>query len=138
MEDQQKEAAERSKLFGIGRRKSAVAQVKLTDQASEKIVNGEKFEEYFTTIGMQKIALAPMDLTSTAEQYGMTVKVRGGGKHSQADAVRHGLARALLAANPEWRIQLKSNGMLTRDARVKERKKPGLKRARRAPQFSKR
>ena len=138
MEDKQKEAAARSKLFGVGRRKSAVAQVKLTDKAAEKIVNGEKFEEYFTTVDMQKIALAPMDLTSTAEQYGMTVKVKGGGKHAQADAVRHGLARALLAANAEWRIQLKRNGMLTRDARVKERKKPGLKRARRAPQFSKR
>lgn len=132
------ETLEPTKLFGVGRRKSAVAQVRLTDKVSEKIINGEAVEKYFTTVDMQKIALGPMELTSTQEQYGVTVKVKGGGKHAQADAVRHGLARALLLANPEWRLQLKSNGMLTRDARVKERKKPGLKRARRAPQFSKR
>lgn len=127
-----------SKLFGVGRRKSAIAQVKLTKEVSEKTVNGVKLENYFPTVDMQKIALGPLELTSTTEQYGLSIKVKGGGKHAQADAVRHGLARALMAANPNWRLQLKSNGMLTRDARVKERKKPGLKRARRAPQFSKR
>lgn len=137
MEDKSTDSID-NKLFGVGRRKSAIAQVRLTKEVSEKTVNGVKLENYFPTVDMQKIALGPLELTSTTEQYGLSVKVKGGGKHAQADAVRHGLSRALMVANPNWRLQLKSNGMLTRDARVKERKKPGLKRARRAPQFSKR
>ena len=125
-------------MFGVGRRKSAVAQVKVVKGNKDKLINKIKVEDYFNTIGAQQAALSPFELTSSSKKYGMVVKVKGGGKQAQADAVRHGLARALIHANPEWRTQLKAAGMLKRDARVKERKKPGLKRARRAPQFSKR
>lgn len=125
-------------LFGLGRRKSSVAQVKLIKKGKSKLINGIKIKDYFTTINQLQSALSPFEITSTIKDFGMTVKVRGGGKQSQADAVKQGLARALIIANPDWRAQLKTAGVLSRDARVKERKKPGLKRARRAPQFSKR
>lgn len=125
-------------MFGVGRRKCAVAQVRVVKKSKDKLINNIKVEEYFNTVGSQESALSPFEITSSAKKYGMVVKVKGGGKQAQADAVKHGLARALIHANPEWRTQLKAAGMLKRDARVKERKKPGLKRARRAPQFSKR
>jgi small subunit ribosomal protein S9 len=125
-------------MFGVGRRKSAVAQVKVIKKNKDKLVNKKKFEEYFTTVNERQAALSPLEITSSSEKFGMIVKVRGGGKRAQADAVKQGLARALLVADPDWRTQFKAAGMLTRDARVKERKKPGLKGARRAPQFSKR
>jgi len=129
---------ETDKAHGVGRRKSAVAQVRLIEKGDSRVVNGIKIEEYFPTVAMQKVCLGPLEVTSTIDDYGMEVKVRGGGKQAQADAVRHGIARALVIANDELRGQLKTAGMLTRDARVKERKKYGLKGARRAPQFSKR
>ena len=132
------EKKKKDDMFGVGRRKSAVAQVRIIKKNKDKLVNNIKVEEYFTTVGMQQTSLSPFEITSSLEDFGMIVKVRGGGKQSQADAVKHGLARALIIANPKWRTQLKVAGMLKRDARVKERKKPGLKRARRAPQFSKR
>ena len=124
--------------YGIGRRKSAVAQVRLIEKSEVRIINGIKIEEYFPVVGMQKVCLSPLEVTSKSDDYGLEAKVRGGGKQAQVDAVRHGIARALVAADGELRGQLKIAGMLTRDARVKERKKYGLKRARRAPQFSKR
>lgn len=123
---------------GLGRRKSATARVRLITDAKELTVNGLPFGEYFPTFTLQQRVLAPLQLTSQQDAFGITVRVRGGGKRGQADAVRLGVARALLLVNPAWRKQLKDAGMLTRDARVKERKKFGLKRARRAPQFSKR
>ena len=100
-------------------------------------VNGINLDDYFTVL-MASRALLPLVLTSQNDTYGVKAKVSGGGKHAQAEAISLGIARALLKIDEEWRKQLKAAGMLTRDPRSRERKKPGLKRARRAPQFSKR
>ncbi|MFH1353784.1 MAG: 30S ribosomal protein S9 [bacterium] len=126
------------RYYGLGRRKSAIAQVFLVKGGAEKKINGVMLEDYFDTISMRTAALAPLILTSQQEEWGVKAKVMGGGKRGQADAVKLGVARALIKIDLGWRTQLKAAGMLTRDARVKERKKFGLKRARRAPQFSKR
>ncbi|PIT97823.1 MAG: 30S ribosomal protein S9 [Candidatus Andersenbacteria bacterium CG10_big_fil_rev_8_21_14_0_10_54_11] len=123
---------------GLGRRKSSTARVRLVDDPKRFIVNEKPLHTYFPTFSLQQRALAPLQLTSQHETLGLEVRVSGGGSRGQADAVRLGVARALLVINPAWRKQLKDAGMLTRDGRVKERKKFGLKRARRAPQFSKR
>jgi Ribosomal protein S9 len=129
---------EKSQLYGLGRRKTAVAKVVLVPDAGKRTVNKHPFAEYFPTISMQQRALMPLTVTSQDQKYGFEVKVSGGGKHGQADAVRLGIARALLKIDEGWKKQLRAAGLLTRDPRAKERKKPGLKRARRAPQFSKR
>ncbi len=129
---------EKVQFYGLGRRKTAVATVRLLPQAEKRLINGISFEIYFPTTSMQQSALLPLVVTSQAEKYGFEVHVSGGGKNSQADAVRLGVARALLKIDEGWRKQLRAAGLLTRDPRAKERKKPGLKRARRAPQFSKR
>lgn len=126
------------KLYGIGRRKTAIAQVLLTDDPGQRQVNGMDFTAYFPNIPDQTIALQPLVLISQQEKYGFRLKIQGGGKHSQAGAVKLALARALVMADEGFRKQLKDTGALTRDPRMKERKKFGLKRARRAPQFSKR
>jgi len=125
-----------SQFYGLGRRKTAVARVWLTPRPEERTVNEAPFAKYFPTLSMQKQALFPLEVTS--QKYGFNIKVEGGGKQGQADAVRLGVARALLVIDEGWRKQLRAAGLLTRDARSKERKKPGLKGARRAPQFSKR
>lgn len=130
--------AEKSQLYGLGRRKTAVARVWLTANVEARQINGQPFAAYFPTVAMQQRATQPLTVTSQNEKYGFEVKVAGGGKHGQADAVRLGIARALLGIDDGWRKQLRTAGLLTRDPRAKERKKPGLKRARRAPQFSKR
>jgi len=96
------------------------------------------YKDYFTVLEWQKTILSPLILVGVEDKFNFRAKVKGGGKAGQADAVRHGLARALEIYNSEWRPALKAAGFLTRDPRVKERKKPGLKRARRAPQWSKR
>lgn len=124
--------------YGLGRRKTAVAQVTLIAGQKDHFVNGIKLNEYFPTIEMQQAAQLPLRLTSQYEAYGIKAKVFGGGKRSQADAVKLGSARALLTIDAGWRKQLKEAETLTRDPRMKERKKYGLKGARRAPQFSKR
>lgn len=128
----------KSKIYGLGRRKTAIARVWLTSKVEAREVNGQAFTAYFPTLSMQQRALQPLAVTSQDAKYGFEAKVAGGGKNGQADAVRLGIARALLAIDEGWRKQLRSAGLLTRDPRAKERKKPGLKRARRAPQFSKR
>jgi small subunit ribosomal protein S9 len=125
-------------IYGLGRRKTARAQVLLTPGASDKTVNGIAIEEYFPAVAMQAAALQPLVLTSQADAFGLRAKVQGGGKQSQAEALTLALARALVTADTNYRKQLKKAGLLSRDPRMKERKKPGLKRARRAPQFSKR
>lgn len=125
-------------FYGLGRRKTAVATVRLVPQIEKRLINGISFEAYFPTTSMQKSAMLPFVITSQDSKYGFDVHVSGGGKNSQADAVRLGVARALLTIDEGWRKQLRAAGLLTRDPRAKERKKPGLKRARRAPQFSKR
>ena len=123
---------------GTGRRKKSIARVRLMAGKGEITVNGKKLDEYFGTEILKVIVNQPFAVTNTVGKYDVIVKVVGGGYTGQAGAIRHGIARALNEANSEFRSVLKANGFLTRDARVKERKKYGLKKARRAPQFSKR
>jgi small subunit ribosomal protein S9 len=125
-------------FYSAGKRKTAIARVRLySDGSGAAMVNGQAMPEYFTTLQTEN-ALAPLALTSNKATFDIDVNVTGGGKTAQSDAVRHGISRALLLFNPELRSALKPVGFLRRDARIKERKKPGLHRARRAPQFSKR
>lgn len=122
---------------GIGRRKTASARVRISAAKSPSMtVNGKTAEEYFPLAGMVKTAFAPMQTLGVA--YAVSVKVQGGGHKAQAEAVRHGLSRAIVALVPEQRKDLKVKGFLKRDPRAKERKKFGLIAARRAPQWSKR
>ncbi len=126
--------------YGMGRRKTAVARVRLYPNGSGKIiVNGRDFYNYFgNRESVVATALAPLRLLDLTNAYDISVRVLGGGLSGQAGAMRHALARALLRINPDWKSALRKAGFLTRDPRVKERKKPGLKRARKAPQYTKR
>ncbi|ADE19599.1 30S ribosomal protein S9 [Mycoplasma crocodyli] len=123
---------------GLGRRKSSVARVILRPGKGKFVINSREAREYLTSDIYLKDANQPFTLTETVNQFDVSVKVAGGGLSGQAGAIRLGIARALIEANEEYRLKLKPQGMLTRDARAKERKKPGLKAARRARQFSKR
>jgi len=123
---------------GTGRRKSAVARVRLYPGDGSIIVNDKPVDQYFSRESDRLQVRAPLRTTNTMEQFNVMVKVSGGGVSGQAGAVSHGIARALLSANPELRPALRQGGLLTRDSRAKERKKPGLKRARKAPQYTKR
>ena len=123
---------------GTGRRKKSIARVRLVNGNGKITVNGVDVNEYFGVETLKVIVKQPLVATNTIDKYDVIVKVIGGGISGQAGAIRHGIARALLDANSEYRPILKSNGFLTRDARMKERKKYGLKKARKAPQFSKR
>ena len=123
---------------GTGRRKESIARVRLMAGKGEITVNGKKLDEYFGTEILKVIVNQPFAVTNTVGKYDVIVKVIGGGYTGQAGAIRHGISRALLEANSEFRPALKANGFLTRDPRMKERKKYGLKKARKAPQFSKR
>lgn len=122
-----------------GRRKTAVARVRLYTKGDKTItVNGKDISEYFKTLVLQKTVGYSLDRMKSTGRFRITVIVKGGGMNSQAEAVRHGITRALVVFNPEYRKRLRKAGFLTRDSRMKERKKFGLKRARRAPQWSKR
>ena len=123
---------------GTGRRKTAVAQVKLASGGGAIIVNGKPYEEVFTRVGHRLKIMQPLVVTENAGKYNAMVKVNGGGISGQADAISHGIARALVKLNEGFRTQLREHELLTRDARAKERKKVGLKRARKAPQYTKR
>ena len=123
---------------GTGRRKKSIARVRLAEGKGEITVNGKPLDEYFGTEILKVIVKQPLSVTNTTDKYDIICKVEGGGYTGQAGAIRHGISRALLEANSEYRAILKSNGFLTRDPRMKERKKYGLKKARKAPQFSKR
>ncbi|KPL24384.1 MAG: 30S ribosomal protein S9 [Anaerolineae bacterium SM23_84] len=125
-------------FYGTGRRKSAVARVRLYPGTGDIVINDKPLEEYFVREADRIRVRSPLRATSALDQYMIMVKVRGGGVSGQAGAVRHGIARALLVANPDLRPLLRKGGFLTRDPRQKERKKPGLKRARKAPQYTKR
>lgn len=126
--------------YGMGRRKTAVARVRLFPNGDGSIViNGKNANQYFgPRESYHETMTAPMRLLELADAYTMTVRVVGGGVTGQAGAIRHAVARALLRVNPEWKPALRKAGYLTRDPRMKERKKPGLKRARKAPQYTKR
>ena len=123
---------------GTGRRKESIARVRLMAGKGEVTVNGKKLDEYFGSDILKVIVNQPFAVTNTTGKYDVVVKVVGGGFTGQAGAIRHGIARALNEANSEFRPALKAAGLLTRDPRMKERKKYGMKKARKAPQFSKR
>ena len=126
------------KYYGTGRRKSSVARVYLTAGKGEITINGRTIDDYFGTEILKTIVRQPLVVTDTEGKFDVKVTVKGGGTTGQAGAVRHGISRALLEADADYRPVLKKEGFLTRDPRMKERKKYGLKKARRAPQFSKR
>ena len=123
---------------GTGRRKESIARVRVMAGKGEVTVNGKKLDEYFGSDILKVIVNQPFAVTNTVGKYDVVVKVVGGGLTGQAGAIRHGIARALNEANTEFRPALKAAGLLTRDPRMKERKKYGMKKARKAPQFSKR
>ena len=124
--------------YGTGRRKSSVARVRLYEGSGKITINGRDIDEYFGLETLKLIVRQPLGLTETTERFDIVCNVGGGGVTGQAGAIRHGVSRALLLFNPDFRSALKKAGFLTRDPRMKERKKYGLKAARRAPQFSKR
>jgi len=124
--------------YGTGRRKSSVARVRLVPGSGKVVVNNVSAEDYFPHETLRLVINQPLEATENVGNYDVIANVRGGGFTGQAGAIRLGIARALLEADPEYRPVLKRAGLLTRDARAKERKKYGLKGARRAPQFSKR
>jgi small subunit ribosomal protein S9 len=124
---------------GLGRRKVATARVRLLPgETNVFVVNDKPFEEYFVREVDKVTVLSPLKVTGMEGRFGLSVKVNGGGITGQADAVKLGIARALLKVDPDYRKRLRQHGLLTRDPRAKERKKPGLKRARKAPQYTKR
>ncbi len=124
---------------GIGRRKESTARVRIMAGSGQFVVNGKTGENYFTRMGDMETILAPLSAAGeNLSQLDISVLVKGGGVTGQTDAVQLGIARALLLMNPELRPTMRKGGFLTRDARVKERKKPGLKRARKAPTYTKR
>ncbi len=124
--------------YGTGRRKSSVAKVYLVPGKGQITINNRAFADYIPSAAIRLDVLQPLNLTGTTSSYDIIVSVNGGGISGQAGAIRHGITRALMELNPEFRPVLKKAGMVTRDPRAKERKKYGLKKARRAPQFSKR
>jgi len=126
------------KFFGVGKRKTSIARLYITPGEGKILVNRRPFETYFGREALLLLALQPMEVTGNAGKFDLTINVKGGGPSSQAQAVRHGLARALLSLNPDYRKPLHRNGFLTRDARRVERKKYGHRKARRSTQFSKR
>ena len=127
-----------AKYYGTGRRKKSIARVYLMPGKGEITINKRNIDDYFGLETLKVIVRQPLAATDTVDKFDVKVTVRGGGYKGQAGAVRHGIARALLQADPDYRPTLKKAGYLTRDPRMKERKKYGLKAARRAPQFSKR
>ena len=127
-----------AQYYGTGRRKSSVARVRLVPGTGKIIINKRELNEYFGRQTLELIVKQPLNLTGTVEQYDVIADVAGGGPSGQAGAIRHGISRALLGVDGELRASLKKAGFLTRDPREKERRKYGLKKARKASQFSKR
>ena len=125
-------------FYGTGRRKTSIARVRIMNGKGNITINGKTLDEYLPSDILKTIVKQPLNVTSTEGKFDVIVKVEGGGLSGQAGAVRHGISRALVAASEENKAALKAAGFLTRDPRMKERKKPGLKKARKAPQFSKR
>lgn len=130
--------SEKIVFCGTGRRKKSIARVRLAEGKGEITVNGKPLDEYFGTEILKVIVNQPLTVTNTTGKYDVICKVEGGGYTGQAGAIRHGISRALVKASEDNKAALKTAGFLTRDPRMKERKKPGLKKARKAPQFSKR
>ncbi|WP_373770678.1 30S ribosomal protein S9 [Weissella soli] len=124
--------------YGTGRRKNSVARVRLVPGNCAITINGKSVEDYIPFANLREVMVQPFNVTETLGNYDVLVNVNGGGFSGQSGAIRHGISRALLQVDPDFRAALKAAGLLTRDARMKERKKPGLKKARKASQFSKR
>ena len=123
----------------MGRRKTSAARVRISVKGDKEIlINDKSYQFYFPSLELREIALSPLKMMNCLDKFRILIKVSGGGIHSQAEAVRHGIARALVLSNADFRKRLKKAGFLTRDSRMRERKKFGLKRARRAPQWRKR
>jgi len=125
-------------FYGTGRRKTAVAQVRVLPGSGAIIINGTPYEELFPRLEHRRIIMQPLLVTENTSKYNVVVKVNGGGISGQSGAISHGIARALVRADERLKPLLRQYGLLTRDPRAKERKKPGLKRARKAPQYTKR
>lgn len=123
---------------GIGRRKTAVARVRLEKGAGKLVINGRSLNDYFQADRLRQVAEEPLKRLGLGGEVNVSVKIEGGGINAQAEAVRHGISRALALIKPDTKLQLASLGLLTRDSRMVERKKPGLRKARRAPQWKKR
>ena len=130
--------SEEKYIWATGKRKCAIAQVRLFTGDGGITIDGRPYDEVFTRLGYRRMIEMPFEATDTVGKFRVTVKVTGGGMSGQAEAVRHGIARALVKENELFRSALRKEGLLTRDARIKERKKYGLKRARKAQQFTKR
>ena len=128
----------KARYYGTGRRKSSIARVYLVPGTGKVTINKRDMDDYFGMETLKLIVRQPLNITETADKFDVLVNVRGGGFTGEAGAIRHGISRALLQADAGYRPVLKKAGVLTRDPRMKERKKYGLKAARRAPQFSKR
>lgn len=124
--------------YGTGRRKNSVARVRLVPGNGAITINGRSAEQYIPFANLREVMVQPFNVTETLGNYDVLVNVNGGCFSGQSGAIRHGISRALLQVDPDFRAALKKAGLLTRDARMKERKKPGLKKARKASQFSKR
>jgi len=131
-------ASKAARYYGTGRRKSSVARVYLVPGTGKVTINKRDIDDYFGLNTLKMVVRQPLELTQTADKFDIVCTVRGGGLSGQSGAIRHGVSRALLKADADYRPALKKAGFLTRDPRMKERKKYGLKAARRAPQFSKR
>ena len=127
-----------AQYMGTGKRKTSVARVILRPGSGATWINGKVIDDYFPRLAHRKAIMSPLETTELFGQYDLRVRVHGGGASGQAGAIRHGIARALVEINPDFRVMLKRHGFLTRDARQVERKKAGLHKARKAPQFSKR
>ena len=125
-------------FYGTGRRKTAIARVKIMPGRGAIVINGIPYEELLTRVEQRSMVTKPLIVTESLGKYNVVVTTIGGGTAGQAGAISHGIARALLKANAENRLKLKRNGLLTRDPRAKERKKAGLRKARKAPQYTKR
>ena len=130
--------ATQSYFYGTGRRKTAVAQVRLLPGTGAIFINGVPYEELFPSLEHRRAILQPLLVTESLGKNNTMIKVNGGGVSGQSGAISHGIARALVRADENLKPVLRQNGLLTRDPRVRERKKPGLKRARKAPQYTKR
>jgi small subunit ribosomal protein S9 len=130
--------SEIAQYLGTGKRKTSIARVILRPGDGKTWINGRTLDEYFPRAVHRQMVLGPLEVAEAASTYDLRVRVQGGGPSGQAGAIRHGIARALVEADPEIRVALKRQGFLTRDARIVERKKAGLHKARKAPQFSKR
>ncbi len=132
------QAEKQTYFYGTGRRKTAIARVRLVPGTGEIIINGIPYDELFPRLEYRRAIVQPLLVTESLGKYNTVVKVEGGGISGQSGAISHGIARALVKADESLKPILRQNGLLTRDSRVKERKKPGLKRARKAPQYTKR